>query len=159
MSARVGIHLALAIAWCLLWGSFGTGNLVVGLAVGLVVVTVCSRVEEGPNYTRRLFDLVRFIGWFFWLLLRSNLQIAREILTPGWSQQPRIIRYPVEGLTPVQTTVLANSITLTPGTLAVDVSDDGRFLYLHCMYAGDSAALVCELDELRGRMERWVFGQ
>ena len=91
------------------------------------------------------------------LLIRSNLQIAREILTPGWAQSPRILRYEVGGLSEVETTVLANSISLTPGTLAVDVSDDGRHLYLHCMYARDRAAQLREIDRLRERLERWVF--
>ena len=92
-----------------------------------------------------------------WVLLRSNLQIAWEILTPDWKQAPRIVRYSVSGLTDVEKTVLSSAITLTPGTLAVDLSDDGKWMYLHCMYAEDRAAQIEEIDTLRLKLERWVF--
>ncbi len=157
MSVRLGLHLALAIVWCFLWGSFTAWNLLGGLLVGLVVISVFTRATDRKGYAKRLLNLVRFGLWFFVVLVRSNLQIAREILTPGWSQSPQILRYDVEGLTEVETTVLASSITLTPGTLALDVSDDGRFLYLHCMYAEDQRAQLRELDALRSRLENWVF--
>ncbi|MEM1424014.1 MAG: Na+/H+ antiporter subunit E, partial [Planctomycetota bacterium] len=137
--------------------SFSVWNFGAGLLVGLGVLTLYSHAVEGRSYARRLFDLLRFAGWFFALLVRSNLQIAREILTPGWTQSPRILRYEAEGLTEAQMTVLANSITLTPGTLALDVSADGRALYLHCMYARDREEQIRELDTLRERLERWVF--
>lgn len=157
MSARIGVHLTLAVVWCLLTGSFSGWNLVGGLFIGLFVISAYSHVLEGGGYARRLLGLIWFGLWFFMVLVRSNLQIAREILTPGWSQTPRILRYPVSGLTDVETTILASSITLTPGTLAIDVSDDGAFLYLHCMYARDRAAQIKDLNALRERLERWVF--
>ncbi|GAB4552041.1 MAG: Na+/H+ antiporter subunit E [Phycisphaerales bacterium] len=157
MSPRIGIHLALALVWCALWGSFSAWNLLAGLLVGLGVLAAYSHAVDEKNYAKRLFNLVRFGVWFFVLLMRSNVQIAAEILTSGWTQTPRILKYSVEGLSDVEITVLANSITLTPGTLAMDVSDDGRYLYLHCMYAEDREAQLREIDTLRERLERWVF--
>jgi multicomponent Na+:H+ antiporter subunit E len=157
MSKRLGAHLALAIVWCLLAGSFSGWNLLGGLLVGLFVISMYARATGGPGYAGRLLSFARFGLWFFGVLVRSNLEIAREIVTPGWSQSPRIIRYDVEGLTEEETTVLSSSMTLTPGTLAVDVSPDGKFLYLHCMYARDREQQVREIDALRERLERWVF--
>lgn len=157
MSGRIGLHLTLAVAWCFLWGLFSVWNFVAGLAIGLGVLSAYSHAADGTSYARRLFNLMRFGGWFFVLLVRSNVQIAREILTPGWSQSPRILRYDAPGLSEAQMTVLANSITLTPGTLAIDVSEDGQALFLHCMYARDRDQQIRELDSLRDRLERWVY--
>ena len=57
----------------------------------------------------------------------------------------------------MELTTLANCITLTPGTLVIDVSDDGCWLYVHCMYAKDPAKSIAELDELANRLKREVF--
>ncbi|MDX1683104.1 MAG: Na+/H+ antiporter subunit E, partial [Phycisphaeraceae bacterium] len=110
------------------------------------------------HYGRKLLGLVRFFFYFVRILVVANLQVAREVLTPGFQMNPRIIAYPVDDLTDVQITTLASAITLTPGTLSVDVSDDGRVLYVHAMYARDRAAAFREIDQLRNRLMREVFG-
>jgi multicomponent Na+:H+ antiporter subunit E len=154
---RFGFNLILGIVWCLLYGSFTSWNFIAGILIGALVITVFSRVVGAPPYIGKLWRLCRFTGYFFWILVKSNLEIAREVVTPGFTQQPRIIRYPVDHLTDVQKTTLANAISLTPGTLAVDISPDGAFLYLHCMYAEDRTAQIAEIDALADRLERWVF--
>lgn len=159
MTGRLGFHLLLALAWCLLSGSFGAWNFLGGLLIGLVVITVSSREAGRLNYALRLLGYFRFGAWFLVVLVRSNIQIAWEILTPDWQQTPRILRYSVAGLTDVQKTVLSSAITLTPGTLAVDLSDDGEWLYLHCMYAEDREEQIAEIDTLRRKLERWVFAR
>jgi len=154
---RFGLNLGLGLAWCLLSGAVTPWNLLAGLVIGALVITAYGQVAGDRPYLGRMVNLVRFAGYFTRILIKSNIAIARELITPGWTQTPRIIRYPVGDLTDVQRTVLANSITLTPGTLTVDVSPDGAFLYLHCMYAADRASLVADLDELRDRLRKWVF--
>ena len=65
------------------------------------------------------------------------------MVTPGLSMTPRIIRYPVSGLSPIELTTLANAISLTPGTLSIDVSPDDEWLYVHAMYAEDRISSSC----------------
>lgn len=154
---RFGFNLVLAVVWCLMWGSFSAWNFMGGLAVGAFVLTGYSRVAGKSPYMLRLWHLIRFGAYFMKILAKSNLQIAKEVVTPGWSQTPRILRYPVGHLTDVQKTSLANAITLTPGTLVVDISPDGQFLYLHCMYAKQREQTIAEIDELADRLTRWVF--
>lgn len=154
---RFGFNLVLAVAWCMLWGSFDAWNFLGGMVVGALVISSHGRVAGQTPYLRKGLNLVRF-GWYFGVILvKSNLQIARELLTPGMSQTPRILRYPVGDLTDVQKTTLASAITLTPGTLSVDVGPDGEFLYLHCMYAENREEQISEIDELADRLRRWVF--
>src|SRR5690606_30103991 len=109
-----------------------------GFALGYVVLGLVSRATGSRrNYASAGWDLFRFSLYFIKILVISNLQVAREVLTPGLKITPSFLRYRVEDLTDIQLTTLANSITLTPGTLSVDVSDDGRWLYIHAMYAQD----------------------
>jgi len=154
---RFGFNLVLAVAWCLLYGSFTPWNFIGGMVIGAVVISVYSRVRGEPPYVTKMWRLFRFATYFLWILTKSNVQIAKEIITPGFDQHPRILRYPVGRLTDVQKTTLANAITLTPGTLAVDVSPDGEHLYLHCMYAESRATQIAEIAALAERLERWVF--
>jgi multicomponent Na+:H+ antiporter subunit E len=151
------LNTLLALLWCLLWGSFDIWTLVAGFAVGYVVVGLYSRTASIRAYGLKLFHLVGFGAYFLRILVKSNWQIAKEVLRPRPSQTPRIVRYDVAGLSAVKITTLANAITLTPGTLVMDISDDQQTLYVHCMYAADRDAAVRDLDELRNRILDEVF--
>ena len=151
------LNITLAVLWCFTWGSFDFYTLVTGFALSYVLLGIYSRVTAVEGYGRKAQDLVRFGGYFVRTLFVANLQIAYEILTPGLGVAPRIVRFDVTGLTPVQRTVLANSINLTPGTLVVDMSPDRRTFYVHCMYAQDRDKAVAQLTELKQRLESEVF--
>ena len=157
MIRRMGFDAALAGLY-VLWSGNRTGlGLLVGLTLGFVVVSIYDLATAHPNHGHRALRMLRFGAYFLTILVRANLQIAREIMTPGFSQTPRILRYPVDDIDDVQTTVLANCITLTPGTLVVDVSDDDRWLYVHCMYARDRSEAIAGLRRLDERLRREVF--
>ena len=157
MIRRLGFDMALAVLYLSWSGNHTWPGVLVGLALGFIVVSVYDLGTQHPNHGRRALRMLRFGLYFLTILIRSNLQIAREIMTPGFSQTPRFLRYPVEDLDDFQTTVLANCITLTPGTLVVDVSDDGRWLYVHCMYALDRSEAIAGLRKLDERLRREVF--
>ncbi len=154
---RFLFNLFLALLWCMLTGSGDPWNFVAGLAVGAVVVSVQSNVTGQGPYLGRGLKLLRFTWYFLQVLVKANLQIAWDIITPGFSHSPRLLRYPVGHLNDVHTTALANTITLTPGTLAVDVSPDGEWLYLHCMYAEDPVTQLAEIDKLADRLKEGIF--
>lgn len=128
-----------------------------GFLIGAFIVTMIGRGTGRGGYAHRVWGVFRFGLYFIYILAKANVEVAREILTPGFSMSPRIIRYPVEGLTPVEVTTLANAISLTPGTLSADITDDGKTLYIHCMYAEDRDEAVAALDELRFWLMREVF--
>ena len=151
------MNLLVAVIVVALRGSVNAVNIAIGLAIGYVLLTAYSMVMRKPNYGLKVIKLLRFLVYFMTILTKANLQIAWEIITPGMNQTPRILRYPVEGLSDVEITTLANCITLTPGTLVIDVSDDNKWLYVHCMYAKDPAKAIAELDELALKLKREVF--
>jgi len=151
------LNLFLAAVYVVLTDDLSALNLLTGFFIGSLVVTIYARATDRPSYFGKIGRLLRFIGYFLRILTKANLQVAWEIITPGFSMSPRIIRYPVHELTAVQTTTLANAITLTPGTLTVDVDEPGGYLHIHCMYAADRAAAVSQIDDLKDRLVREVF--
>lgn len=80
---------------------------------------------------RKLLQIVIFLIHFAWDLLMANLRLARQVVRPLHELRPAILAIPLDLNTNVQITVLANLITLTPGTLSVDVSSDRKVLYVH----------------------------
>lgn len=151
------LNILLAVLWAFTWGAFDLYTLVAGFVLGYLLLGLYSRVTQVEGYGNKASDLLRFGAYFLRTLIKANLQLAREILTPAHGQTPRIIRYPVGDLSDVKITVLANAITLTPGTLVMDLSPDRRHLYVHCMYAKDREAAVRELDDLKRRLLAEVF--
>jgi multicomponent Na+:H+ antiporter subunit E len=151
------LNILLAVLWCFTWGSFDLYTLATGFVLAYFLLGIYSRVTAVEGYGRKAADLLRFGAYFARVLLGANLQIAYEILTPGLGARPRIVRFDVTGLTPVQRTILLNSINLTPGTLVVDISADRRTFYVHCMYAQDYDDAIAQLNDLKGRLETEVF--
>ncbi|MFI4861511.1 MAG: Na+/H+ antiporter subunit E [Phycisphaerales bacterium JB063] len=178
MMLRLLLNFALTLLWMLLWQSASLLNGLLGFIVGALVITLTLRVLSDPasqteqaapathtrplrgvGYLLRLFNILHFSVYFIYILIRANLDVAWEIITPGYRMKPRMIRYPVAGLTPIQITTLANAITLTPGTLSADVDDAGTCLYIHAMYAEHRQDAVDQLDELRDKLMWLVFGR
>ncbi len=151
------LNILLAVLWMFMWASYDIYTLSAGLVVGYLLMGLVSRASGQGSYGTRLWKLLSFLLYFISILVKANLVVAREIITPGLKMTPRIIAYPVKGMTDVQITTLANIISLTPGTLSTDIADDDAVLYVHCMYAQDRQAALRELDELRNRIMREIF--
>jgi len=130
-------NILLALTWAMLSGHFNLANDVVGFIVGYGVLLLAQRVIGMSPYFRRLRRVISFIGFFLWELLLANLRVAYDVVTPPLYARPGVIAIPLEAHTAVEVTLLANLLTLTPGTLSLDVSDDGRVLYIHAMFIDD----------------------
>jgi multicomponent Na+:H+ antiporter subunit E len=157
MIKLIFLNIILAIGWFFLAATFVPVSFIGGLVFGFFVTSVYARATGYPGYGHRLWRLLTFVGYFLKILAKANLQIAYEAATPDLKMKPRIVRYPVAHMTDVEKTTLANAITLTPGTLVVDIDEGGRHLYVHCMYAQDREAAIRDLDELATNLHRGVF--
>jgi multicomponent Na+:H+ antiporter subunit E len=118
---------ALLIAAWLLWsGLFKPLLLGLGLFSCLLTVYLARRMGYFESKIFALRFRPRLFGYWAWLareIARSSLQVARIILTPRMPISPQVFEIEAKATHPVDQTILANSITLTPGTLALDVHD------------------------------------
>ncbi|MFB9147386.1 Na+/H+ antiporter subunit E [Halomonas alkalicola] len=145
-------NLLLALAWVVLSGDFTGLNLVVGLVFGFIaLVLIEPQVEALQGYPARIPRILGFIGFFIKELLMANLKVAFDILTPPWHMKPGVIAMPLEARTELEITMVANLISLTPGTLSLDVSDDRKVLYIHAMFLDDEEELRRNLKEMEYR--------
>ncbi|MBF8223865.1 Na+/H+ antiporter subunit E [Halomonas sp. 328] len=145
-------NLLLALAWVVLGGDFSGVNLVVGLVFGYITLVLLEpQVEALKGYPARVPRIIRFIGFFIKELVQANLRVAFDILTPPWHMQPGVIAMPLKARTELEITMVANLISLTPGTLSLDVSDDRKVLYIHAMFLDNEEELRRNLEEMERR--------
>jgi multicomponent Na+:H+ antiporter subunit E len=148
------VHLALAITWMLVTGDFTFGNLVIGLILGYFVLLTQQDVLAGGSYTRRFNRVVRLVILFLYEVVVSSLRVAREVVRPRLRAKPAMVAIPLDVTGDFEILAVAGMVSLTPGTLSVDVSEDRRFLFVHAMDAREPDEVR---DDVKGGIERWVM--
>lgn len=99
------------------------------------------------KWLRKIWQTVNFLLFYLGEVLISNLRVAYDVLTPKDHSDPSIIALPLEARTDLELLVVANLISMTPGTLSMDVSSDRQTLYIHTMFTGDVEELKRGLKE------------
>lgn len=146
--------ILLAFIWAAVTGRFSLSNVLVGMILGHVVLFVAQPIMGPSNYFRRIHHVLGFALFYLWELILSNLRVAYDVLSPKIHARPGVLAIPLEAKTDAEITMLANLITLTPGSVSLDVSSDRRFLYLHAMYIDD---LEKYRESLKATTERRVL--
>lgn len=134
-------NILLALAWVAMNGEFTYQSFVVGFLLGFLILFFAQRGAGSPGYVRKVWQVAGLLVFFIKELVVANLRVAYDVLTPGYRMRPGILAVPLDASTDLEITLLANLITLTPGTLSLDVSNDRRTLYIHAMYADDPEAV------------------
>lgn len=131
------LNLLLALLWAAAVGSVDTAHLVVGFVAGYLVLWLARPALAPTTYFAKLPRAVSFAAFFGWELVLSNLRVAWDVVTPRARRRPGVVAVPLDATTDAEITLLANLVTLTPGTLSLDVSPDRRTLYVHAMFVDD----------------------
>jgi multicomponent Na+:H+ antiporter subunit E len=154
----------LTLVWALLWGDFSVGSLLAGLAIALFVVWVGRPTDTHATQIVSFHPVsaLVFLGYFSWQLVRSNLHVAWAVVNPRSIIHRAIVSVPMHIDSAGITTVVANAVTLTPGTLTVDVHDiEGDDLapviYVHVLQFTDAETVRADVLRLERLVVR-AFG-
>lgn len=140
-------NLLLALAWAAVTGSFELINIVFGFVLGAVALTVIQEQVGAVGYLSRLYRIASLLVLFVYELILSATRVAILVLSPRMNLKPGILAYPLKVDRDLEITILANLITLTPGTLSVDVSQDRKTLYIHALDCSDPDAIRTDIAE------------
>ena len=149
-----GLNMLLAVTWVAFSGSVSLSNLVVGFVLGYGVIWVIQPMLGESAYARRGWVWVKLALYFIWDLVTSSVDVAVDVLTPRHRSRPAILELPLDVKTDVGILLVTNLISLTPGTLSLEVSADRRTLRFHAMFADEPERLKAGLK--RG-IERLVI--
>ena len=130
-------ELILALFWVAISGSYSIPNLAFGFVIGWIVLFLVRDQLQATKAIIRPIALLLLIALFIKEVILSAFRVARLVLSPRMDIKPGIFAYPLKVDRDFEITLLANLITLTPGTLSVDVSDDRRTLFVHGMDCSD----------------------
>lgn len=159
--------LLLTLIWVALQGTLSLGSLLMGIVFAGTILKVTAPIlrfeeteaqeESGSGFRpfRRTWRVFVLILVFLRELLVSALQVARYVIQPTLQIRPAIIEYPLDVETGREITALANLISLTPGTLSLDVSPDCQYLYVHAIsvYTEDGSEVI---TDIKGSLEKHV---
>jgi len=132
----------LALIWILLVNHFSLGNLVLGLVLGWAIPLFTLRFWPQETPIHRPLVLVRFVAVVLYDILVANLVVARLILGRPKRLNPMFVELPLDVTSDLAISLLANTITLTPGTVSAELSPDRRHLLVHALSADDPEALA-----------------
>lgn len=137
MSNLFVTNIILAMTWCAVTGRFTTVSFAFGFAVASSALWLVREHFATLEYFRRFYLTLSLIGLFLYELVLASLRVARIVLTPKQNFKAGFIAVPLSCTSRAEIVLLANLITLTPGTLSVDISDDRSTLYVHALDVHD----------------------
>lgn len=141
------INLLLSLVWTFLTGSFTPNTLIEGFIVGYLVLWLASPLYGTSTYFKKFRQTISFLLFVLWELVVATLRVAYVVIKPNLDIQPGIVAIPLDVKTDAEIILLANLITLTPGSLSLDISDDRRVIYVHTMHLTDVEAFRQEIKQ------------
>lgn len=141
------LNLLLSLVWVALTGHLNYSNFLFGFIMGFFILWMITRTSSvgEKSYFYRVPKIILFILHFFVEMIRANIEVAKEIVTPELNMTPGIIAYKHSLKTDFEITMLTNLIALTPGTMVLKISEDKKILYIHGLYLKDREKFVYKI--------------
>lgn len=147
------LNVFLALTWVSLTGWMTASGFVFGYLLSYLLLLWLRPLIGVTTYFEKLPAIVSFVLFYVQEMIRANLRVARDVISIQRKSRPGIIAVPLDLTTDLEITVLASLLALTPGTISLDVSSDGRFLYVHAMFVDSANALR---ESIKNDLERRV---
>ncbi|NWO13740.1 Na+/H+ antiporter subunit E [Virgibacillus sp.] len=154
MAFQIVINLIIAFMWMFLSESYSVPSFIAGYLLGILLLFLLRRFIPDTFYFRRVVKIVSLIFLFIKELLSSNIEIVKLVYSPKPNFEPAIFELPTELKSNWEITLLANLISLTPGTLSVAVSRDNTKLFIHGMDIHDNNEAI---DSIKNTFEKAIM--
>lgn len=146
------LNLFLALSWMLINGNYSSSSFLMGFVVGFVVLGLC--LGRNTNYFRRCRAVLKLVLYFSYQMLVSVVRVVWDVITPTHLSEPDIVLVPLDAHTDIEVTLLANMVSLTPGTLSLDVTPDKKHLIVHAMFAPRHDEVI---DDIKNGLEKQIL--
>jgi multicomponent Na+:H+ antiporter subunit E len=147
MALQILLNLVIAFIWMFLNSSWDAITFFKGYLIGLGLIFALRRFLPHQFYLQKVWAIIKLLVLFLKELLLSSITVLKQILSPRLDIRPGIFALPTELKSDWEITLLACLITLTPGTLTLDVSSDGKTLYIHAMDIPNDEEVVMQIKD------------
>ncbi|WP_110113724.1 Na+/H+ antiporter subunit E [Bacillus sp. CGMCC 1.16541] len=154
MSFQLLLNFLIAFTWMFLKNEWTGTSFLVGFFWGAIIILALRRFFPQRYYMEKVYAIVKLLLIFLRELFKSNIAVIRDVLRPKLDIKPAIFALPIQVEKDWEITTLSLLITLTPGTLVMDVSDDNSTLYIHAMNAGDIDETI---EDIRNTFEKAIM--
>ncbi|MCC3355738.1 Na+/H+ antiporter subunit E [Bacillus sp. REN16] len=154
MLLQLVLNIFIAVSWMFISNSYDFGAFFGGYLIGLFLIFILRRSFSHRFYLINLWAVIKLILIFFRELILSNYSIMKVVVNPKLDVKPGIFAMPTELKKDWEIMTLSNLITLTPGTLVVDISDDKKILYIHAMDIQDVDEAI---DSIKNSFEKAIM--
>ncbi|WP_234496622.1 Na+/H+ antiporter subunit E [Vibrio maritimus] len=148
------LNLFLAFAWMLINGSYSSGNFVIGFIVGFFALRLSQPFGLKTSYFKRFTATLSLFVYFIYEMIVSVARVMWDVITPTHLSDPDIVYVPLDAKSDVEITLLANMVSLTPGSLCLDVTEDKKHLVVHAMFAPEHEEVI---QSIKQGMERRIL--
>jgi|SRR5690554_4407331 len=149
------LNLLLSLVWVALTGHLDYTNFLFGFILGFFILWLLARTMKSDSsekgYFYRVPKIIMFILYFIYEMIRANIEVAREIITPDLHMTPGIIAYKHSLKSDFEITMFTYMVALTPGTMVMKISGDKKTLYIHAMYLKDKEKFI---EKMKSGLER-----
>jgi len=139
------LSVTIFVFWLLLTDSLGVGAAIMGLLMGTVVPPFAAKLDREFARIGSLRPIPKMMAIAFWDIVRSNVRVAIQVLGPESRIHPGFIWVPLDIANIHGIAALTSMITLTPGTVSAELSDDRRYLLVHVLHLDDPDTLIAEI--------------
>ena len=140
-------NILLTFVWVALTGDFSVENYLFGFFLNFHILWLITVGRSKTRYFLIVPKVIILLLFFLYELIKANLEVAYEVVTPKLNMTPGIVMVPLDVKSDIGITVLANMISLTPGTLSLDVSNDKKVLFVHAMYIKDKEKFIRSIKD------------
>lgn len=149
--------VVLFVAWLLLNNSLSPGHILLAAILATSIPHFCLPVQSPQPKGHKPLLIIRYFAVLLWDIVVANLTVARLILGQNRNLSPSFIALPLDMRAELPITILASTISLTPGTLSADVSEDRAWLYIHALDVDDETQLIAEIKQRYEKPLKEIF--
>lgn len=154
MAIQIVLNFILAFLWIFIKGSYDPISLLRGYLFGMLIIFLFRRYFKNRFYLVNIWALIKLAYIFLSELIKANIAIIKIVLKPKLDMRPGIFALETDLQKDWEITLLSSLITLTPGTLVIDVSDDNKILYVHAMDIGEVEE---EINGIKNTFEKAIM--
>lgn len=147
MGFQIVLNLLIALVWMALNNTWDVVSFIIGYLIGLLLIFILRRFFPNEFYGRKLWAVVKLILMFFSELLKSSVMVLGHIIRPKLNINPAILTHETDLTSDWELTLLSTLMTLTPGTVLIEVSREQHLVYIHAIDIQDAEELSAHIRD------------